>query len=207
MAKKEKTDVIFKALALVGMVVGGVAIAQAVNTRVRRKEDEEEIEAIVTEAENFSGAGGSWNPCGSRAGQPCGENQGGDWVTGTWQRASSRGGCICKKGNVNVASGGIRGRGSVGTATMLSGRRSKVSRPRLVNRPSFPSMMTRSRTVRPSRSRRMAIANDYLTPSGGGLYNYKDDCEAKGGTWGTGTNPDGTKFGGCVKAKNLSSSK
>jgi len=55
MAKKGKTDVIFKALALVGLTVGGVAIAQAVNTRVRRKEDEAIIEEIVTESQNFSG--------------------------------------------------------------------------------------------------------------------------------------------------------
>jgi hypothetical protein len=144
MAKKEKTDVIFKALALVGLVVGGVSIAQAINTRIRRKEDEAEIEAVVTEAENFSGAVGLW----------------------------------------------ARNKGK------------NVGKPILVNRPSTPSMMTRG--VRPSRAKRMAIADSYLKPLGGNQANYKEQCESNGDKWGVGTNPDGTTFGVCVKRKNTS---
>jgi len=118
MAKKEKTDVIFKAFALVGLVVGGVSIAQAVNTRIRRKEDEAEIEAVVTEAENFSGA------------------------VGLWARNNGK----------------------------------NIGRPILVNRPSTTSMMARG--GRPSRVKRMAIANSYLKPSANKV-TYSTKCCSK----------------------------
>lgn len=58
-----KDQLLFKGLALGAMVVGGVAIAQAVNARFKRQKDEQEIAEIIETVENFSGARGRSGGC------------------------------------------------------------------------------------------------------------------------------------------------